>query len=177
MRYHVFLSRTWVRSTAQNRCAILLGQANRRAFALASAKSLADSPHAARNPGSPLVRAGRGFDSAVCTRGIQNKSPTGLHRRGFCFEYWWRRSLLNSSLKPAWLLGCGTVSTRSYPYCYPLMSCASMYSIRGVKATCSYLLLTWSGKSRHRAAISMPFSPADSFTQLQVRPPHRSQAY
>ena len=41
---------------------------------------------AARNPCSPLVRAGRGFNSRYASVGIQKQSPTGLRQQGFIFE-------------------------------------------------------------------------------------------
>jgi hypothetical protein len=55
-----------------------LGRANRRVLALASARPLAGSPHAARNPHSPLARAGRGFDSLRLVKVGEKKPPAAV---------------------------------------------------------------------------------------------------
>jgi hypothetical protein len=39
--------------------------------------------------------------------------------------FWWRRSLLNNFLEPAWMLGLVSQVLLSYPHNYPRMSCVS----------------------------------------------------
>jgi hypothetical protein len=88
----------------------------------------AGSPHAARNPGYAPRPCRTRIRFPPPKRSIQKQSPPGASLAGFVFEYWWRRSLPNNLLEPAWILVLAVGRVKSYPNSYPLMSWASLNS-------------------------------------------------